>query len=298
MKLRVLLLLMVLLAGWVSAPPARADTPEEQLAAASALFDAGKYAEAARRLDAFLAAHPKHPRAGAAALALGRARTELKQWPQAVPAYEKAVASKDPAVASVAQLGLGEAAIYAREYDKAAGALGAAVKGKLTPEQEATAWYWLGQANLELKRYAPAEAAYLKVTQDHAQSGVVDGAYFGAALAALRQGKTDAARQRLRALVDRYEQSEDRPQALFLLAQMDLDAKRYQEARSGFEALLQDGAAKTLDPQVRGAAEEGLVRTLLEAQGVRCRRFAPPNPSGPAAGDGPFAARAQADPGA
>ena len=75
MKIPVLPLAAALLL--VTAPPAfAAPSPEEQLAAASALIDAKKYDEAARRLDAFLAANPKHLKAGLAALALGRARLE------------------------------------------------------------------------------------------------------------------------------------------------------------------------------------------------------------------------------
>src|SRR5438045_3219356 len=88
-----------------------AQSPEERLAAASALYDAKKYAEAAQHLDGFLSSAPKHAKAGAAALVLGRCRAELKQWSQAVGAYEKAVASKDAAVLQPAQLGLGEAAM-------------------------------------------------------------------------------------------------------------------------------------------------------------------------------------------
>src|SRR5881275_3275600 len=103
-------LALLLMIGAVCAPAAivRADSPEEQLAAASALFDNQKYKEAAQKLDAFLAANPKHAKAGAAAFALGRARTELGQYDKAVPAYEKAVASKDMAIAPMAELGLGE----------------------------------------------------------------------------------------------------------------------------------------------------------------------------------------------
>src|SRR5262245_21074350 len=122
-----LCLLVVVVSGtfWISGmAPARAQqSPEEQLAAASALFDARKFAEAAQKLDAFLAANPKHPKVGAAALALGRCRAELKQWPQAAAAYEKAVAARDPAVTTAAQLGLGEAALYAQLWEKAATAL-------------------------------------------------------------------------------------------------------------------------------------------------------------------------------
>src|SRR5262245_3395664 len=97
-------LCFVALALCVSTLPVLAQSPEEQLAAASALFDAGNYAASAQKLDAFLAKNPKHPKAGAAALALGRCRSELKQFAQAIPAYEKAVASKDPAVVPMAEL--------------------------------------------------------------------------------------------------------------------------------------------------------------------------------------------------
>jgi TolA-binding protein len=258
--MRTLVLFLLLL----TAAPALAQSPEEQLAAASALFDAKKYAEAAQQLDKFLTANPRHVKAGAAALALGRCYTELKQYPKAVPAYEKAVASKDPAVLIVAQLGLGEAAIYSEQYEKAATALDAAVKTQLKPEQGAIAWYWLGQANFQLQKYPASELAYLKVTRDYARADFVDAAHFGAGLAALRQGKTDAARTQLRAVVDRFPNSEDRPQALLILAQMDLEAKRYREARTGFEALLQD--PKALDDEGRAAAEEGLINALLELQ--------------------------------
>ncbi|HTE18178.1 MAG TPA: tetratricopeptide repeat protein, partial [Armatimonadota bacterium] len=257
--MRVLSLFLILIA----AAPLLADSPDEQLAAASALFDARKHSEAAKRLETFLQANPRHPKAGAAALALGRCYTELKQFPKAVPAYEKAVASKDPAVVPIAQLGLGEATIYSGQYEKAAGALNAAVKTPLKPEQAALAWYWLGQANFQLRRYAPAEEAYLKVTRDFGKSDLADAAHFGAGLAALRQDRGEVARQRLRVVVDRYPKSADRPRSMLILAQLDMDGKQYREARSGFEAVLADPAAKA-DAEMRGAAEEGLVRALLE----------------------------------
>ena len=237
---------------------------DEQLAAASALFDARRYAEAARRLDAFLAAHPKHPKAGAAALALGRARGEMKQWQPAVSAYEKAAATRDPAIVPLAQMGLGEAAVNAGQYAKAATALAAVAPSSLKPAQAAVVNYLLGQANFQLGRFARAEQAYTAVTRDFPQSDFVDGAYFGAGVSALRQNKTDAARQNLRAVVERFPQSPDRPQAQLLLAQMDLDAGRLAQARAGFEGFLNgSGGAAAATSEMRVGAEEGLVRTLL-----------------------------------
>ena len=250
----------------VTAQSARADTPEEQIAAASALFSAEKYAEAAQRLDAFLAATPRHPKAGVVAFTLGRCRSELKQYPQAVAAYEKAVASKDPAVSQLAYLGLGEAATYTKDYDKAASALEVAVKGQLKPEQAAPAWYWLGQADYQLRKYDLSEQAYSRVTRDYSRSEFADSAFYGAGLAALKQKKADEARQDFRTLISRFPNSDDRPQAMLLLAQMDFEAKRYGEARSGFEALLKDFASTPRGQKLQATAEDGLIQCLLAMQ--------------------------------
>lgn len=240
-----------------------ADTPEEQLAAASALFDAKKFAEAAQRLDAFLAAYPKHARAGAAAFALGRARAELKQYDKAVPAYEKAVAAKDPAILPMAELGLGEAAMNTRQYDKAVSALTEAVKTDLPIDQAATAWYWIGQANYQLGKFQASQDAYDHITHELKRANLVDSAYYGAGLAAQRQGKTDEARQRYRVVVDRYPKSEDRTNALLGLARLDVTEKRWPQARTELESLLN---APDLPADTRAAAEDSLIETLLELQ--------------------------------
>jgi TolA-binding protein len=254
-----LLGLLVLAPGRAARAQASAD---EQLAAASALFDAKKYTEAAVRLEAFLTANPTHPKAGPAALALARSYAELRQYAKAVPAYEKAIATRDAAVLQIAQLGLGEAGIYAAQYAKAAAALEAAVKSPLKPGQGALAWYWLGQANFHLEKYQPSEEAYLRVTRDFPTSDLLDGAWYGAGLAALRLNKTDLARQRMKTVIDKYPESVDRPGALVVLAQLDLADKKYREARAGFEAAL---AAKPGD-DLKDDAEEGLAVALLELQ--------------------------------
>lgn len=241
----------------------QAQTPEEQLAAASALFDAQKYAEAAQKLDMFLMKTPKHPRAGAAALALGRSRTELKQFALAIPAYEKASATKDPALLPSALLGIGEAAMSTRQYEKAATALDGAIKLSLKPEQATLVYYWLGQARFQLKQYVPAEEAYTHIIREYRKSEFAADAYWGAGLSALRQKKTDTMRQLFQELISRYPKSPDRPQAMLILAQTDMEAKRYREARSEFEALLRDAGAKSADKPLLQEAEDGLIQTLL-----------------------------------
>ena len=249
----------------VPLPPlhAQAQAPAEQLAAASALYDAGKFAQAAKILDAFLAANPGHPRAGAAALALGRCRSELGQYAKAVPAYEKAIAAKDPAVKNTAELGLGEAALQTSQWAKAVGALKAATSEGVTPAQAPIAYDWLGQADYQLGSYAAAAQAYTEVISKYPDSEAAADAMFGAGLSALKLGRTDEAHQHLRAVLDRYPKSENRPQASVLLGQMDLDAKQYGPARDDFQAAL---SATGADADTRQAAEDGLVNALLKLE--------------------------------
>jgi len=245
------------------AAPVAAQSVDEQLAAASALFDVKKYADAAQRLEAFLTANPKHPKVAAAALTQARCYAELKQYTKAIPAYEKAIAAKDPAVTTVAQLGLGEAALYGEQYEKAVTALDAAVKGQLSPAQAPIALFLLAQAQFQLEQYPAAEVTYGRIIQSYPRVDFVDSVYYGGGLAAARQGKADIARQRLRVVVDRYPKSLDRPQAMLVLGQLDLEAKRYAEARMQLEAVIREPSAP---PETKVSAETGLITALLELE--------------------------------
>ncbi len=246
--------------------PVAAQSPEEQLAAASALFDAKKYSEASVRLEQFLAANPKHAKVGAAALALARCYAETRQFTRAIPAYEKSIASKDPTVQAPALLGLGEAALQASSYEKAATALDAAVKLPLRADQAPLAWLWLGQAQFQLGRFQASEDAYVRVTQSYPRSEFVDNAWFGAGLSAMRLGKPDAARTRLRTVIDRFKTSPDRSSAQLALGQVELEQKRYQEAKSVLEFLLAEIGTTPAKAEIRVQAEETLVAVLLELE--------------------------------
>jgi TolA-binding protein len=250
----------------LAAGPAFAQSADEHLAAASALYDAGRYAESAERLETFLRNFPSNEKAGVAALTLGRCYSELKQYAKAIPPYEKALGSRDAMVTNIAHLGLAEAAMQTSQWDKASRSLDVLIRTELKGDQAPIIWYWRGQANFNLNRFDMAEQSYLRVTQDYGKSEVADGAWFGAGVAALRQNKAEPARQRLKTLVDRFPSSPDRPQAMLIMAQLDLDAKRYKEARSGFEAILKDQGARAAGAEIQNPAEEGLVHALLELQ--------------------------------
>lgn len=241
---------------------AQSASPAEQLAAASALYDAKKYDAAAAKLDVFLIGNAKHPKAGAAALVLAQSRVELKQWDKAIAAYERAIETKDAAIVPNAQLGLGEAAVFAKQYDKAVPALTDALKNKWKSEQASRGWYLLGESQFQLGKFDKAEEAFGRVVMDYAKSDSAEDANFRWAQTALRQDKFEAARDRFRRFLSRFSGSTDKPQALLLLAQLELKNKRYGEARQAFEETLNEGAVKS-NPAMTRAAEDGLIQTLL-----------------------------------
>ncbi len=244
--------------------PAGAQSADERLAEASALFDAKRYNQAAEKLDQFLALFPTHERTPNVALALGRCCTELKDFKRALPAYEKAAVSRDAAIRGPALLGLGEAAIQTSEWARAVRALDEVGRSSLKPEQEVVVWYWLGEARFELKQYSTSEEAYARVVMRFSDHPLAASAAYSAALAALEQEKPQNARRHAQWVLDRAPRSEDRPRARLLLAQLDLEAKQFREARSGFEAVLDDTSEAARQPAVRDAALEGVVQTLLE----------------------------------
>lgn len=242
---------------------AKAQSAEEQLASASALFDTMKYEQAAQTLDAFLAKNGSHPKAGVAAFVLGRCRFQLKQYPAAIAAYTRAIESKDTSIATESQLGLGEAAMQAAKYDTAASALQSALKSPLKPEQAVVVYYWLGEADYNLKRFKEARDAYDHVVNDYPKSELVARALYGSALSASQSDDYEAATQRLRSLIEKYRDSKDRPRAMLLLAQLEQGRKKTQDARRDFEAALNDNGVKQ-NQELRADAEDGLIQCLLE----------------------------------
>ena len=244
--------------------PLSAQSPEELLGAASALFGAQKYSDAAQKLDAFLASSPKHPKAGLVAYTLGRCRSELKQFPLAITAYEKAIASGTTAILPQSQLGLGEAALLSKQYAKAAVALEAAVKLDLKPEQEPVAWSWLAQSDFRLQRYAQAETAYSKVFQSYPDSDLSGEACYGAGLSALKLKKNEKAKRNFLTFIEKRPNSETRAAAMLSIAQIDLAAKRPLDAMSEYKAVLKHIASNPKNSKLQPDAEDGLIQSLLE----------------------------------
>ncbi len=237
--------------------PAFADDADEKLAAASAQFTASKFSDAATTLEAFLAAYPGHAKAAAAAFTLGRCRSELKQYDRALVAYQRAV--KDDSLFAVANLGAGEAALHLRLYDRAAAALAAAVGGTLKPVQAATAWLWLGQCDVQIKRYTQAEEAYLHVVSSFSTSDAMEEALFGLAQTEAKLNHSDEARTRYQQLLKAYPKSTMKYRALSDLGALDIGDKRYDQAKSELEQAISQTPEN--DP-LRSLEEENVIVVL------------------------------------
>ena len=244
----------------ITVPMCFGDTADEQIAAASALYDAHDFAKAAKVLDAFVLAHPKSQKTAAVALTLGRCHTLLKQYGAAIPAYQRSIAAGDSGTRTLAELGLGEAALQTGKWSIAQSALDSATKTELTPEQAPIAWDWLGQADYQLAKYAPSEQAYLHVIREYPDSSYAPDAQFGAGLAALKQNHDDDAKNYFSQLVGSNSQSPDKPQARLLIAQLDLSAKKFRTARREFEISLSTDKS---DTSIVHEARSGLISALL-----------------------------------
>lgn len=241
-----------------------AQSADEQIAAASVLYGNNKYSEAAPKLEAALQAAPKHPKAAAVAFTLGRCRFELKQYDKAVAAFEKAVGYKDEKLNLSSLLGLGESALFAKQYDKSASALQSCLKEKLTPAQTPVVLYMLGQAYQQLKRNAEATTTYTRLYNEFPKFPDAHAACYFAGLMALRDKKNNEVRRHFQHLRAQFPKSEFVPQATLALAQLEFEQKRYTEARPLFESLLKDFPVSAKGKQIQGDAEDGLIQTLLE----------------------------------
>ncbi len=78
---------------WAKPSPVNARAPD-LLARADAARAAGQPEDAARSLQAFLAAHPRDPRAAAALFTLGRVETGRGRWQAAASAFDRSAAAR------------------------------------------------------------------------------------------------------------------------------------------------------------------------------------------------------------
>jgi TolA-binding protein len=261
------------LLSWSTPAPARADTPDEQLAFASGLYQQKLYSLAADKLREFLKANPQHPKAALASYQLGAAlyrATGDKGEPDyaaVAAAYEKALAqpAPTPQIAAAARLELGDAYFNLKRYDQAVKSLTAYLQSTPAPEKENAAWaqYWIAQSLYELKKPAEARAAFEKVVAQYGDNAdVAPYAQHALGVLAADAGDAKAAATAFQAVLTRYPQSEIALDARLQLANALLNDKRYTDAQTTYRALLDDPKAAAM----KGDALSGLADAYFRAQ--------------------------------
>ena len=154
------------------------------------------YPTARRLLEQLVQKYPDDPRAGEAWLMLGKARLAQEDLPQALLAFQRALA-----------------------FPK-------------RPGRPQEAKFWEAETLFRLKRYAEAERAYDGVLREDAASPLAPDALYGRAWAQLEQKRPEAAVTSFHELLDVpvWVDSPLIPQATFALARTLVDLKRFDEA--------------------------------------------------------------------
>ena len=188
--------------GWVGPSGAVKDTPEEQLAFATALFERHDYKRAVKEFKKLLRAYKASREAAEAQYYLGRCREEENDYYKAFLEYRKTLKTYpstrrvDEILEREYRIGnyflsgnkrklFGAAAILPAR-DKAVEIFQAIVDDGPFGEYGQLAQYKLGLAHLALEEYEPAVAAFEQLLSRYPDSPLVDDAHFQIAQASLK----------------------------------------------------------------------------------------------------------------
>ena len=230
--------------GWVGPTGAVKDTPEEQLAVATAFFDRHDYHRARLEYQKLLRAYKASREAVEAQYYLGRCREEEGDYYKAFLEYRKTIQTYpstkrfDELLEREYQIGnsflsgakrklWGTAAILPAR-DKAVEIFQAIVDDGPFSQYGALAQYKLGVAHVALQDYEAAVSAFEQVPARYPESPLVDEARFQIAQASLKgtfspgydQSPTDLAIRELDTFVRAYSQSTLLPEAQGRLASL------------------------------------------------------------------------------
>ena len=218
--------------GWIGPGGAVKDTPDEQLAFATAFFDRQEYARARREFQKLLKAYKESPQAAEAQYYLGRCFEEERDYYKAFLEYRKTTqiypSTKrfDEILQREYQLGnyflagkkrklFGIAAVLPAR-DKAIEIFEAIAQDGPFSEYGQLAQYKLGLAHLALQDYEEAVSAFEQAVSRYPDSPLVDDARFQMAQASLKgtfkpgydQSPTDLAVRELETFLRQYPDSE------------------------------------------------------------------------------------------
>ena len=218
--------------GWVGPTGAVKDTPEEQLAFATAFFDRKDYDRARKEFQKLLKAYKNSREAAEAQYFLGRCYEEDGDYYKAFLAYRKTIQTYpstkrfDEVLEHEYQLGnyflagkkrkiFGMAALFPAR-DKAVEIFQAITDDGPFSEYGQLAQYKLGLAHFALGDYEAAVSAFEQVVSRYPDSPLVDDARFQIAQASLKgvfrpgydQSPTDQATHELEVFLKEYPESE------------------------------------------------------------------------------------------
>jgi TolA-binding protein len=248
--------LLIALIGTSFSTAIRADTPAEQYRQAVELYNARLYTTAAQELKKFLDTNPTDSNAKIAAYQWAGAlyRTENNttgvDYPAAIKAYQWAL-QKYPAapanIVSAARFELGEALYLSKKPEQTISVLTEFLKNPSVNAQTSTrlGWanYYLGKSYIDLKKPAPARAAFERVRSKFASTEAAPDALLELGLLNLAEGKNAEAITIFANLRTKFPNSQAAPEAQVHLGEAQLDLKNYAAARETLRAALSDTKA-------------------------------------------------------
>ncbi len=227
---------------------ARADTPDEQWAFASGLYNQKLWGLAAENLDKFLKANPRDPHAALASYQLAAAilRNQDKgkiDYARGAAAYEKALQQfPDPKLSAAAYFELADAYFNLDKFELAASTYARFVATRPKPDQAAEAVYMRGESLYALKKAEPARLAYAQVLKDYPQSRPAPFAALALGTLAEEGGQLAQAASAYQNVWQKYPQSEVVGEARLRGANAFLALSQWDKARSAFEAVLAEAS--------------------------------------------------------
>ncbi len=240
----------------------RADTPDEQWAFASGLYNQKLWGLASQNLDKFLKANPRDPHAALASYQLAAAilRNEDNgkiDYARGAAAYEKALQQfPDPKLAPAAYFELADAYFNLNKFEAAASTYARFVATKPKPDQAAEALYMQGESLYAVKKSEPARTAYAQVLKDYPQSRPAPYAALALGTLAEDAGQMAQAASAYQNVWQKYPQSDVVGEARLRGASAFLALSQWDKARQGFEAVLGDARlAKWKRTALEGVAD-------------------------------------------
>jgi len=216
-----------------------ADTEEAQLAAywmGRSALEAREYETGLAALQDFVETYPADPQVPSAHLLMAHAYEGLENWQGTISAYEAYLETDEDTLAIYAYQGLGDAAMLALDYARAAQTYTDGLK--VAPDSSWVAHLREGIAQAELAQGNPEKAveqydAILSIARIRAYRARI---LYLAGQALMTAGDKDAANERFLQAVNRYPAAYDRYQALIELVNADVPVDDFQRGLVDYHA--------------------------------------------------------------